>query len=403
MRRRELFNIKKTGTLKLSASSGTAAASSGSYVTFTVKYNDVALTDENVVISSTQTWVTKTWTASTSTVKLSCTSNTDLNNSRSAIITVTYDGASASYTLYQSKGTLSLSSYSASGNYKSGSTTFNIQINNSNYSGTATVSSNQTWATTSKSGSTVTVSYTENDSGNSRSATITVTCQSKTQTFTFTQGRIMIITSLPYDGTINGYKYITINNVKWAINNVGATSDGDGGLFFQWGDTQGYTAAQIGSGSGKKYFAWPDYKYGDGTSSPTGNSFTKYNPIDNKTTLDSSDDAATVNMGSSWRTPTYSELSALGNAIIDVGKFNSIYGSVFTDSNNSSKFLFIPWAGKANAGAVYNNNTSGSYWTSTLRSDSDKKTARIGLMILTPNLTSGELRYMGDRVRAISS
>jgi hypothetical protein len=32
--------------------------------------------------------------------------------------------------------------------------------------------------------------------------------------------------------------------------NVGASSVTDTGLYFQWGDTQGYTASQVGSGEG---------------------------------------------------------------------------------------------------------------------------------------------------------
>lgn len=36
----------------------------------------------------------------------------------------------------------------------------------------------------------------------------------------------------------------------WATMNIGASSETDAGLFFQWGDTQGYDSSQIGTGSG---------------------------------------------------------------------------------------------------------------------------------------------------------
>ena len=60
------------------------------------------------------------------------------------------------------------------------------------------------------------------------------------------------------------YDYVEIGGIKWATMNVGATGITDYGLYFQWGDTQGYTRSQIGSGEGKKYFGWADYKYCSG-------------------------------------------------------------------------------------------------------------------------------------------
>ena len=89
------------------------------------------------------------------------------------------------------------------------------------------------------------------------------------------------------DGTnANGHEYVEIGGLKWATMNVGATGITDYGLYFQWGDTQGYTASQVGSGTGQKYFGWADYKYGNGTSSPGTKGMTKYNSTDGLTTLE---------------------------------------------------------------------------------------------------------------------
>jgi len=38
-----------------------------------------------------------------------------------------------------------------------------------------------------------------------------------------------------------GHDYIEINGIKWATVDIGADSPTDAGLYFQWGDTQGYT------------------------------------------------------------------------------------------------------------------------------------------------------------------
>ena len=77
-------------------------------------------------------------------------------------------------------------------------------------------------------------------------------------------------------------------SVLWAKTNLGADKETDAGLYFQWGDTQGYTAEQVGNGEGLKYFGWDDYKWSiDGSSS----NFSKYTGSD-KTVLDLEDDAA---------------------------------------------------------------------------------------------------------------
>ena len=80
-----------------------------------------------------------------------------------------------------------------------------------------------------------------------------------------------------------GHDYVDLglpSGTKWATMNIGATGITDAGLYFQWGDTSGYTSGQCGSNEGQKYFGWEDYKYGDGTSSPDNTAFTKYNSTD---------------------------------------------------------------------------------------------------------------------------
>ena len=96
--------------------------------------------------------------------------------------------------------------------------------------------------------------------------------------------------------------------MKWAKCNIGANSEEESGLYFQWGDTQGYTAEQVGNGEGLKAFTWADYKWSvDGSSS----NFSKYNGSDSKTVLDIEDDAAHANMGGNWRMPTFNEYKEL--------------------------------------------------------------------------------------------
>ena len=169
------------------------------------------------------------------------------------------------------------------------------------------------------------------------------------------------------DDPYNGHEYVEIGGLKWATMNIGASQPSDYGLYFAWGETQGYTAEQVGSGEGKKYFGWEDYKYGNGTSSPGATGMTKYNATDGLTTLEAVDDAAVANQGGSWRMPTTAEFQALGAAVNTAWtQVNNVYGMLCTDKTDSSKTLFFPAAGYWLNGSVRNIGDNGLYWSSSL-------------------------------------
>ena len=172
----------------------------------------------------------------------------------------------------------------------------------------------------------------------------------------------------PYD-PYNGYEYVDLGlSVKWAKWNVGANSESDSGLYFQWGDTQGYTAEQVGSGEGQKYFGWTDYKYSNNGGS-TAAAMTKYNSTDGKTVLEASDDAATAAWGSGWRMPTDAEFNELKeNTNYEWTTINGVNGGKFTSKTDGTKYVFFPAAGYCNDGT---HDDAGSYsyiWSSTLNS-----------------------------------
>lgn len=167
-----------------------------------------------------------------------------------------------------------------------------------------------------------------------------------------------------------GHDYVEIGGLKWATMNVGANSVTDTGLYYQWGDTQGYTAEQVGSGEGQKYFGWEDYKYGNGTSSPGSTGMTKYNSTDGKTVLDVSDDAATAAWGGNWRMPTTVEFAALGASVNTAWTTNyqgsGVSGFVLTDKADNTKVLFFPTCGYASNGDVFSKNFGCYYYSSSL-------------------------------------
>ena len=185
------------------------------------------------------------------------------------------------------------------------------------------------------------------------------------------------ILNVSYEANIK--EYVEIGGVKWATMNIGATSVTDYGYYFQWGDTQGYVGSQVGSGSGQKYFGWSDYKYGNGTSSPSDTGITKYNNIDHKKVLEASDDAVQAAWGDGWRMPTTQEFVALGNAIdyIDAsGKvitatdkrttLSGVTGLYVADKADRSKRLFFPSGGYFHDGNISRIDEYGIYWTSSI-------------------------------------
>lgn len=314
------------------------------------------------------------------------------------------------------KMTLGLSSSTYNADENAGSTTFDILVNNIVYTGNATVSSGAPWVTISNNNGTVTINYTENTSGDSRNAIIGVYVKNETVTFTLSQKYVYIVTSLVSDGTVDGHPYITIGNQKWAINNVGAQTDGGYGGYYAWGET-----------TTKNSYTWANYQLCNGSAT----TLTKYNDVpangtvDNKIVLESSDDAAYVNMGSNWKTPTREEFQTLLDAVgqnwryakYKNGNTTVSYGLLFTSRTDSSKYLYIPYAGSAERwGAKWGNETTppgngflGDFlWTSSLYYYTNGYGSSVSANNLGTSFTDGspsvhgsQSRYYGFNVRGI--
>ena len=155
-----------------------------------------------------------------------------------------------------------------------------------------------------------------------------------------------------YDDNGNGYVEMG-DGLKWAIQNVGATSVTDQGYWLSWGETahkdrhtwETYTLRDMnhpdqyssvtglncysinkytwadGMVDGSKDYWWYDGEsfVGDKGDGVEYTSFASYNY---------EDDAARVNMGGSWRTPTKAELEAF----LDDTKYEITYTADYKDS-----------------------------------------------------------------------
>ena len=199
----------------------------------------------------------------------------------------------------------------------------------------------------------------------------------------------------------NGHEYVDFglpSGTLWATMNVGANSPTDYGLYFAWGETQGYTASQVGT---DKNFSWSDYTLTE----DSGSTMSKYNASDNKTHLELTDDAAAAKMGGDWHMPNRAQCIELfketkNGFVTNAGAFTqyawsdrngyssptqttatidnwdtagyfffkNTYTSV-TDAISAEDYLFIPAAGYCEGGGVHNVGIYGGVWASALDSE----------------------------------
>ena len=169
----------------------------------------------------------------------------------------------------------------------------------------------------------------------------------------------------PVDPT-NGHEYVDLglpSGTKWATMNVGADSPEDYGDYFAWGETES-----------KSTYNWSTYKWCEGSYDTQTKYCTDscYGTVDNKTTLDLSDDAAYVNWGSSWRMPTNAEQDELRNPSYTTWTWttqNGVKGYKVTSKINSNS-IFLPAAGYRDSSDLYLAGSSGIYWSGSLDTSS---------------------------------
>jgi hypothetical protein len=184
------------------------------------------------------------------------------------------------------------------------------------------------------------------------------------------------------------------SGLKWAAWNVGATKPEESGLYFQWGETQGYTGI-----TNEKKFWWTDYTLCNGNEY----SILKYKYTDGLTTLEASDDAV-VATDSSCRMPTYTEYQELtaNTTSVWVADYNGtgVAGYIFT-SNVNGNSIFIPASGRCRGGSVVEVEQCECLWLSSLELSSIQQSS---FFRFNPRsvMVANNLRYEGAPVRPVS-
>lgn len=234
----------------------------------------------------------------------------------------------------------------------------------------------------------------------------------------------------------NGHEYVDLglpSGILWAKCNVGANSETDYGLYFAWGETQGYTASQVsGSATPHKDFSWSDYALTE----DGGSTMSKYNATDNKTHLELTDDAVAANMDGDWHMPTKEQCIELfketkNGFVTNTGVFTqyawddtnssssptettatisgwdtagyfffkNTYTSV-TDAITAEDYLFIPAAGYCGDGRDVSVGFLGFVWASALNSENVENAWRFFFSSAEAGVLNGS-RYGGQSVRGV--
>ena len=190
---------------------------------------------------------------------------------------------------------------------------------------------------------------------------------------------------------------------KWRGWNVGASKPEEFGDYFAWGET-----------GTKDNYTWETYKFRESYDRMTKYVFnsTEGYPSgfsDSKEVLESIDDAATQNLGSSWRMPTYQEMITLMDYVdLKWTRYKDVYGIVMTSKIDgySNAVLFFPAGGyrygsgsNATKIGVY-----GQYWTASVNINSAKQAGSLVLQKQTRDCGVGNAayRYEGYNVRPVA-
>lgn len=184
-------------------------------------------------------------------------------------------------------------------------------------------------------------------------------------------------------------KYVDLGlSIRWATCNVGATNPEDYGDYYAWGEI-----------TTKSNYDWSTYKYANGSSTTLTKYCTNsyYGTVDNKTTLEAADDAATYNWGGNWRMPTIDEWEELlEKCTWTWTTLNGKNGYEVKATNGNS--IFLPAAGYRKDDELYDAGSDDYYWSSSLDTQTGSSYAQY---MYSRSVAHGRYRCFGLSVRPV--
>ena len=181
----------------------------------------------------------------------------------------------------------------------------------------------------------------------------------------------------------------------WARRNIGASAETDIGLYFEWGETTGYTAAQVGT----------DRSFVDGGNkwSIAAGVYSKYNASDGRTELERDDDAAFYHTNGRQVMPTVAQFKELcdNSTYTHYDNYNGsgVAGRLVKSKINGNT-IFFPYGGKAVGNEIQTPGVAELYQR-TLKSPTYGGSSYMA--DISTSADSGRHRYYGLNVRGVKA
>ena len=195
------------------------------------------------------------------------------------------------------------------------------------------------------------------------------------------------------------------SGLKWAKCNLGASKPSESGDFYAWGET-----------APKAVYDWATYKWMQAGKSDWKH-ITKYTIADGKTegiwydssgnfigdgktTLAAANDAATANLGSPWRMPTFDEIKELIDNCTWIWTTQDGVNGYQVDGPNGNA-IFLPAAGHHAKFGLTSAGSVGYYWSSSNHSDSNQYSCYLDFDSDKHGSYFISARYYGSPVRPV--
>jgi uncharacterized protein (TIGR02145 family) len=170
------------------------------------------------------------------------------------------------------------------------------------------------------------------------------------------------------------------SGIMWADRNVGAESETDGGLYFSWGNTDGYSESSRHDFSETEYNDTP------------GREINGDIPLEQ--------DVANRMLGEGWRIPTAGDFQELlDNCDCEWAGQDGVNGYRFTSRVNGNS-VFFPASGDMKGRSLNDIGTAGRYWSASSYSGTGACYMYLSKTIRDP-IRRSYYRYYGRTVRAV--
>ena len=186
------------------------------------------------------------------------------------------------------------------------------------------------------------------------------------------------------------------SGLLWCSHNVGAKYPENYGNYYAWGETEV-----------KDRYTWSTYRYVNNDNNQKeltkycNNSYYGHNDFtDDLNVLEPEDDAATVNMGDSTRTPTIEEwMELINNTTSEWTQVNGVKGRTFKAANGNS--IFLPATGYYEGTSTWSVQSRGIYWSASLDTETSPRNAQAFDLSSVKQEKAIYYRSSGFAVRAV--